>query len=318
MAVGQTILVVEDDEQWQAILRETLEDEGYAVLTIADFHHGRQALKDGAFDLAILDLELDRAAPTLEGERLLHLIARHYPHTPSIVVSGKGNMRTVRDAFKRYHVLDYIIKEQFDIPAFINAVEAALTTDVDQREIADAASSDLDEQKLQSIPKYETVLTIMQNMAQVMERSPQAFTNMNEEDLRHHFLVQLNGYFAGNATGETFNYSGKTDILIRVNGRNVFIAECKFWRGPKGLTATIDQLLGYVNWRDTKTAILLFNRGRPFSHVLARIPEVVASHPCFKREAGVADETVFRYVFHRTDDPDRELLLTVLAFDIPT
>jgi hypothetical protein len=40
-----------------------------------------------------------------------------------------------------------------------------------------------------------------------------------EEDLRQHFLAQLNGHFEGSATGETFNYEGKTDILIRERGR---------------------------------------------------------------------------------------------------
>ena len=33
-----------------------------------------------------------------------------------------------------------------------------------------------------------------------MERSPYAFKAMNEENLRQHFLVQLNGQFEGNAT----------------------------------------------------------------------------------------------------------------------
>ena len=66
----------------------------------------------------------------------------------------------------------------------------------------------------------------MQNMVPVMELSPHAFYNMGEEDLRSQFLVQLNGVFKGQASGETFNFQGKTDILIRVDGKNVFIAEC--------------------------------------------------------------------------------------------
>ncbi len=69
-------------------------------------------------------------------------------------------------------------------------------------------------------------------MVMVMERSPQDFKDMKEEDLRQHFLVQLNGQYEGQATGETFNYDGKTDILIRIDGRNIFIAECKYWGGP--------------------------------------------------------------------------------------
>jgi len=165
--------------------------------------------------------------------------------------------------------------------------------------------------------EYENTLEIIQNMVAVMERSPQAFAEMGEEDLRWHFLVQLNGQYEGQATGETFNYTGKTDILIRVEGKNIFIAECKFWKKPKGLADTIDQLLGYTSWRDTKTAILLFNRDRHFNTVLAKIPEVAEFHPCFKRKITIEAETIFRYVFHQPDDSNRELLLTILAFDIP-
>ena len=90
---------------------------------------------------------------------------------------------------------------------------------------------------------YEEILRIMKNMALVMERSPRAFADMEEEMLRWHFLVQLNGAYEGQATGETFNFKGKTDVLIRVDDRNVFIAECKFWKGEKAFLETIDQLV---------------------------------------------------------------------------
>ena len=164
---------------------------------------------------------------------------------------------------------------------------------------------------------YEHILRVIQNMAHVMERSPSAFSTIDEEALRSHFLVQLNGHFEGQATGETFNYQGKTDILIRSGDRNIFIAECKYWGGPKKLTDTIDQLLGYSSWRDTKVAVILFNRNRDFSRVLEAITGQVRTHPNFKRDLGKISETVFRYVFAHKDDANRELFLTVLAFDVP-
>jgi hypothetical protein len=110
--------------------------------------------------------------------------------------------------------------------------------------------------------EYEYILGVLANMAAVMERSPKAFVNMEEEHLRDHFLAQLNGHYEGHATAETFNGEGKTDILIRVDGKNIFIAECKFWGGPVKLTEAMDQLLGYASWRDTKTAIIVFNRNK--------------------------------------------------------
>lgn len=165
---------------------------------------------------------------------------------------------------------------------------------------------------------YEHIIDVMRNMVHVIERSPATFATLDEEALRTHFLVQLNGQYEGQATGETFNFEGKTDILIRVDGRNIFIAECKFWKGPKGLTDTIDQLLGYTSWRDTKTAIVLFNRDRELSTVLGKVPDTVQAHPNYVRDGAPArSETEFRYVLHHRDDALRELDVSVLVFEVP-
>jgi hypothetical protein len=166
--------------------------------------------------------------------------------------------------------------------------------------------------------EYEEILGIMKNMALVMERSPHAFLETGEDALRMHFLVQLNGAYEGDATGETFNFDGKTDVLIRKDGKNVFIAECKFWTGEKAFLETIDQLLSYLSWRDTKTAVVVFNRNAGFSAVLAKIAEITPKHPQFKRDLGKSDESTFRYVFAQPNDANREITLTVMAFDIPT
>jgi hypothetical protein len=76
-------------------------------------------------------------------------------------------------------------------------------------------------------------------------------------------------------------------------------------------------LLGYATWRDTKTALFVFNRLKNFSAVVRQIPEVVRSHPNFKRELSYDVETGFRCVLRHRDDPNRELVLTALAFDVP-
>lgn len=165
--------------------------------------------------------------------------------------------------------------------------------------------------------EYENILKIISNMVTVMERSPKAFIGMEEEDLRTHFLVQLNGQYEGQATGETFNSNGKTDILIRTNNKNIFIAECKFWKGEEGFKETINQILGYTSWRDTKTAILLFNRNKNTSNVLSQIPEILKFHPNFSKEIEYQSETGFRVAMKNNGDNEKELTLTVLVFDIP-
>lgn len=168
-----------------------------------------------------------------------------------------------------------------------------------------------------AMEQYEQALKIMQDMTLVMERSPDAFKTMDEEALRQHFLVQLNGQFEGKATGETFNMAGKTDILLREGERNVFIAECKFWKGPKAFGEAIDQLLSYATWRDSKTAILVFNRGTETSTVHAGVDASAKAHGNFKRAVNWPHESGFRYVFHANGDTNRELILTVLVFHVP-
>ena len=167
------------------------------------------------------------------------------------------------------------------------------------------------------LSEYENILNIINNMVMVMEKSPNAFKNMNEEDLRYHFLVQLNGQYEGQATGETFNFEGKTDILVRYEGKNIFIAECKFWDGPIKLTQTIEQLLQYTSWRDTKTAIIIFNRTKSLSAVLKKISPTIENHQNYIRTLDSKSETTFKYIFRHRDDPERELYLSVLVFEVP-
>lgn len=165
---------------------------------------------------------------------------------------------------------------------------------------------------------YREILDTLQQMSEVMERSPHAFASMDEETLRFQYLVPLNAKFEGEARGEAFNYSGKTDILITHKGKNIFIAELKIWSGAKALKDAIDQLLGYVSWRDTKTALVLFNRNRNFSNVLEQIEPTVAAHPNYVAPLSRSGETEFQFKLSHRDDPERHLTLTVLAFDLPS
>jgi hypothetical protein len=158
----------------------------------------------------------------------------------------------------------------------------------------------------------------MHQMTLVMERNPGTFANAEEEAIRTHFLVQLNGRYEGGATGETFNGDGKTDILVRVNGKNVFVGECKFWKGPGSLSKAIDQLMGYLSWRDTKCAVVVLVRDTEMSTVLSKVPDVVRGHSLFKRHVAVAEPTWFRAVLHHPGDRNREATVTVMAFNVPS
>jgi len=165
---------------------------------------------------------------------------------------------------------------------------------------------------------YEEILTTIQNVGKTFERAPSAFAHMGEEDLRYQFLVPLSASYEDGTGAEVFNYNGKTDILIRHKGHTVFIAECKIWKGKSSLIGAIDQLLGYTTWRDTKVALLIFNKNRDFSSVLAQIPAVVKEHPAFVAEQDYEFESGFRFVLSHPDDQERQITMTIIAFEVPT
>lgn len=166
---------------------------------------------------------------------------------------------------------------------------------------------------------YEDILKTIQSMVHVFERSPTVFREMEEEDLRTILLVGLNGLYEGGATGETFNGAGKTDILIRLNDRNVFIAECLIWKGEQVLKSKMDdQLFKYATWRDSKLAILVFNRNKGFAEVVAKMKATVKAHAQCVRELPFTHTSGARFTFRRADDAGKEFTLTCLAFDVPS
>lgn len=73
-----------------------------------------------------------------------------------------------------------------------------------------------------------------------------------------------------------------------------------------------------MSWRDTKAAVIIFNRKANFSDVLKKIAEIAPKHKHYKRTLGKPDESSFRYVFHQPNDRNREIIVTVMAFDVPT
>jgi len=61
---------------------------------------------------------------------------------------------------------------------------------------------------------------------------------------------------------------------------------------------------------------LQFNRDGNLKTVLEKIPQLVKSHQLYKRTIKIDGEIKFRYVFHIPNDPNREVILTVMVFDI--
>lgn len=138
-------------------------------------------------------------------------------------------------------------------------------------------------------------------------------------------LTFLEMNFEGSATGETFNKDGKSDILLRNDGDNIFIAECGMWGGPQTLSGAdevggkISQLLErYLTWRDTKTAVILFVDRDLFSSILEKIPDAVEEHPLCAGLKEKKQKNWWQYSFDRPDDGGNQVDVAILAFDVAT
>lgn len=165
---------------------------------------------------------------------------------------------------------------------------------------------------------YRDILDVVENWARSLERTCTApIRSLGEEALRDLLLGTLNGYWLGAAGGELFNGAGKTDILIRENDRNVFIAECKVWGGASRATAALDQLLSYLVWRDTKAALIVFIRNAKPSEIIVRLHETVCGHPRHLLSVDAADlERRAHHVFS-AEDGERRIELAVIPVVLP-
>ncbi|MCX4776948.1 hypothetical protein OG435_09190 [Streptomyces sp. NBC_01264] len=164
---------------------------------------------------------------------------------------------------------------------------------------------------------YEAALEVLKSQRNQMERSPSTVAHFGEEQIRDNLLIGLNAQFEGRAAGEVFNGKGKTDILVREGDKHVFIGECKIWKGPKTITDTLDQLLGYLVWRDTKAALLLFIRTGSPSEIIGKAVTKVREHPNYKRDGRNATEERHDFILHASGDPSREIKLAFLPFVLP-
>ncbi len=164
---------------------------------------------------------------------------------------------------------------------------------------------------------YETILRVIRHEGRTFETTPATYAIHDEEGLRDIILAHLNGHFEGDAVGEVFRRSGKTDIRIEDKNRAAFVAECKVWRGAQELTQAIDQLLSYLTWRDCKAAIIIFNKTvGEFTGIQVKLPAIVAEHSKHNARLPIVEPGEWRYRFHSADDPARLITVHFFLFNL--
>jgi hypothetical protein len=161
---------------------------------------------------------------------------------------------------------------------------------------------------------YEDVISVLSGLLKSCERNPSIVVDKQEEALRDLILIVLNGVYEGRASGETFVQSGKTDILVHVEDRHVFVGECKWWNGPKACSTAVDQLMGYLPWRNEKAALIFFIRNHNATAVIESAAATISEHLSCTRLGPPSPVPDFRrnFILSQPEDSAREIQLAAL------
>lgn len=164
---------------------------------------------------------------------------------------------------------------------------------------------------------YSHILSVIRHEGRTFETTPKTYAVHDEEELRDILLAHLNGHYQGEAAGEAFRKSGKTDIRIEDDSRAAFVAECKIWNGQSKLSESIDQLLGYLTWRDCKASIIVFNKkNAKFSGIIETVPTVFTQHRCYRKQYEVEEPGEWRFDMTSLEDEGRQVRVHVFAFNL--
>jgi DNA-binding NtrC family response regulator len=118
----ETILVVEDKESMAQMLKDTLESEGYEVISAKTGTEGLKYLRESGIDLVLTDLKL----PEKDGIEILRTSKEENQLTPVIVMTAFGSVETAVQAMKE-GAFDFITKP-FDIDHLLMLIKRALET----------------------------------------------------------------------------------------------------------------------------------------------------------------------------------------------
>jgi DNA-binding NtrC family response regulator len=119
------VLVVDDDDEMRALLRRTLEFDGYEVIDKDRGTHAMEALRGAPFDLIILDKEM----PGLTGFDLLPILGREFPDVPVVLVTAFGGPHVAASAV-RLGAASYLEKP-FRLGQLRQVIDGLLTRSTD-------------------------------------------------------------------------------------------------------------------------------------------------------------------------------------------
>ena len=114
------ILVVDDDSNVLEVIKMSLESKNYKVIATTEEEHALEAVREQAFDLSIIDLQLTN----LSGISLMEAVHQISPDVPVIILTAYGSIESTVEAMKK-GAYGYLTKP-FDHHKLLFQVEKAL------------------------------------------------------------------------------------------------------------------------------------------------------------------------------------------------
>jgi DNA-binding NtrC family response regulator len=118
-----TILIVEDDIDWQEELSSTLKSAGYECEIAGDYSTGLEKLRQNSPLTLVLDLQL--RSDHLKDESFKGWeLAQHAleNNVPIVIVTGHPSVASARKAYRQYKVIDFFDKMSLDSEELIRRV----------------------------------------------------------------------------------------------------------------------------------------------------------------------------------------------------
>jgi len=114
------LLIVDDDRNLLELMRMRLEAARYEVTAAADEAEAKEAVRQTAFDLAVIDLQLAHQ----DGISLMEELRQVNPEMPAIILTAHGSIETAVEAMRR-GAYTYLTKP-FDARELLLHIERAL------------------------------------------------------------------------------------------------------------------------------------------------------------------------------------------------
>lgn len=119
------ILLVEDDQHSRNGLQASLASDRHGVEAVSDGWEAFRRVKEGVYDLAVVDLDLPAVqGVVVTGWDVIRILRAYCPNIPIILTSAQGD-EDARRLAKRFKVSGFMVKpiDPNDVRAFIEALD---------------------------------------------------------------------------------------------------------------------------------------------------------------------------------------------------